>query len=151
LSETQFATLFIPIVAGFMLGAALSGRLAGHWRPVRQVWTGFAVSASAAAIGVALQLLVDAPPRLAEQIVIAAISFGVQLAFPPITLRMLDLFPTTRGSVASVQSFVALLIGGTTIGVIAPLLQGSLLALSGWSLVASLTAAMLWGISVRRR
>jgi DHA1 family bicyclomycin/chloramphenicol resistance-like MFS transporter len=151
LSETQFAVLFIPIVAGFVLGAALSGRLAGRWQPTRQVWTGFAVSATAAASGLALQLLTESPPRLAEQFVITATSFGVQLAFPPITLRMLDLFPTTRGSVASVQSFVALLIGGTTIGVVAPLLQGSLLALSAWSLLASLTAAALWGISARRR
>lgn len=151
LSETQFAQLFVPIVAGFMLGAALSGRLAGRWRTARQVGTGFGVSATAAAIGLAMQASLVTPPRLAEQLVIGAISLGVQLAAPPITLRMLDLFPNTRGSVASVQSFVSLLIGGTTIGVIAPLLGGSLLALSAGSLLASLTAAMLWGISMRRR
>lgn len=151
LSETGFAALFVPIVSGFMLGAALSGRLAGRWRPARQVASGFAMSAFAAAVGIALQYLTDSPPRLAEQFVIAAISFGVQLAFPPITLRMLDLFPQTRGAVASVQSFVGLTIGATTIGVVAPLLHGSLLALSTASLLASLTAAMLWGISTRRR
>lgn len=151
LSETGFAALFVPIVSGFMLGAALSGRLAGRWRPVRQVASGFAMSAFAAAVGIALQYLTDSPPRLAEQFVIAAISFGVQLAFPPITLRMLDLFPQTRGAVASVQSFVGLTIGATTIGVVAPLLRGSLLALSTASLLASLTAAVLWGISTRRR
>jgi len=150
LAETQFAALFVPIVAGFIAGAALSGRLAGRWRAVRQVWTGFAVSATAASCGLALQLLQVAPPRIAEQCVIAAISFGVQLAFPPITLRMLDLFPDTRGSVASVQSFVGLMIGATTIGVIAPLLHGSLLSLSATSLFATLTAAALWGISTRR-
>jgi DHA1 family bicyclomycin/chloramphenicol resistance-like MFS transporter len=151
LSETQFAQLFVPIVAGFVLGAALSGRLAGRWRAARQIGAGFAISASAAAIGLALQALLVTPPRLAEQLVIVAISLGVQLASPPIALRILDLFPTTRGSVASVQSFVSLLIGGTTIGVIAPLLAGSVLALSAGSLLASLTAALLWGISMRRR
>jgi DHA1 family bicyclomycin/chloramphenicol resistance-like MFS transporter len=150
LAETQFAMLFVPIVTGFIVGAALSGRLAGRWRPARQVWTGFAVSAGAAGCGLALQWLQVVPMRFAEQCVIAAISFGVQLAFPPITLRMLDLFPDTRGSVASVQSFVGLMIGATTIGVIAPLLQGSLRALSAASLLATLTAATLWGISRRR-
>ena len=33
LSETQFAYLFVPFIAGFTLGAALSGRLAGRIAP----------------------------------------------------------------------------------------------------------------------
>ncbi len=35
-------------------------------------------------------------------------SFGIALAFPILTLAMLDLFPRSRGAASSVQSFVAL-------------------------------------------
>ncbi len=40
LHETQFYWLFLPIPAGMMLGAALSGRLAGRLSPRRTVWLG---------------------------------------------------------------------------------------------------------------
>ncbi len=151
LPETAFAALFVPIVLGFMGGAWASGRLAGRWRPDRQVLTGYAVSIVAAAAALLLHASVEAPPRLAQQASIALISFGIQLSFPPITLRMLDMFPRVRGSVASVQSFVGLLLGSTTIGVVAPLLQRSMLWLSIGSVCASLTSLTLWGISSRRR
>ena len=37
-------------------------------------------------------------------------AIGAQFAFPVLTLRMLDLFPAARGTAASAQSFVALLV-----------------------------------------
>jgi DHA1 family bicyclomycin/chloramphenicol resistance-like MFS transporter len=151
LPETAFAALFVPIVLGFMSGAWVSGRLAGHWQPHHQVLMGYAVSIAAAAAAMLFNASLDAPPRLAQQASIALISFGIQVSFAPITLRMLDMFPRVRGSVASVQSFVGLLLGSTTIGFIAPLLQRSMLWLSIGSVCASLTSLTLWGISSRRR
>ena len=40
--------------------------------------------------------------------------------FPVLTLRMLDLFPAARGTAASAQSFVALLITAFTLGIVSP-------------------------------
>lgn len=151
LSETDFAALFVPIVLGFMIGAWVSGRFAGRWLPQRQVVTGYAVSIVAALGALGLNALADAPPRLAQQASIALISFGIQLSFPPITLRMLDMFPRVRGSVASVQSFIGLMLGSTTIGLVAPVLQRSMLWLSIGSVCASLTSLTLWRFSTRRR
>lgn len=151
LSETDFAALFVPIVLGFTIGAWVSGRLAGRWLPHRQVWTGYAVSIAAATGAVLLHALVDSPPRRAQQVSIALISFGIQLSCSLITLRMFDMFPRVRGSVASVQSFVALLLGSSTIGFVAPVLQHSMPWLSIGSVLASLTSLTLWGISTRRR
>lgn len=147
LGETQFGWLFVAIVLGFIGGAALSGRVAGRWSTRRQVMSGFLLSLSAASAAALLQAAFDQPPILLQQLCLCLMAFGVQLSFPPLTLRLLDLFPQTRGSVSSVQSFVALLIGGTSMGLVAPLLSHSMLLLSLGSIAVTLTAFALWGIS----
>ena len=147
LRETQFGWLFVAIVLGFIGGAGLSGRVAGRWSTRRQVLTGFMLSIGAASAAALLQAFVVATPIVLQQLCLCFMAFGVQLSFPPLTLRLLDLFPQSRGSVSSVQSFVALLIGGTTMGLIAPTLAHSMLWLSLGSIATTLTAFSLWGIS----
>ena len=46
---------------------------------------------------------VQAPPLLAQQFLIAFIAFGVQLAGPTLSLRMLDLFPRASQLMAGVM------------------------------------------------
>ncbi|MDQ6656613.1 MAG: multidrug effflux MFS transporter, partial [Verrucomicrobiota bacterium] len=52
LHETQFYWLFIPAPAGLMIGAGLSGRLAGRLSGARTVWIGFAIMLAATAANV---------------------------------------------------------------------------------------------------
>lgn len=143
LAETQFAALFVPIIIGFTAGAWLSGRLAGRIAPRRQVDIAFAVALAGAGLLVALELA-GGRRLLLQQITLAMMGAGVQLGFPVLTLRMLDLFPAVRGSVASMQSFVALLVTSTIFGVVAPLLHGSLLTLAVGALLCTLLALSLW-------
>jgi DHA1 family bicyclomycin/chloramphenicol resistance-like MFS transporter len=149
LTETQFAHLFVPIICGFLIGAFASGRLAGQMRPNRQVASGFMITALAAAAALLCNLLIDEPPRLAQQLLLTGTVAGIQLVFPPLSLQMLDLFAEARGSVASLQAFVQLIIGAFVMGLVAPLVHGSMLLLAAGSLAAVLFSAVLWRLSLR--
>jgi len=149
LKETQFGHLFVPIIAGFLLGAYLSGRMAGRMPQDRQIALGFATTAVAALGALLLNSLIDMPPRLLQQTLLSFMALGVQLIFPVLTLQMLDMFPEARGSAASMQSFISVILIAFIIGAVAPLLGGSLLWLSIGSLAAVTVAALLWRASLR--
>jgi DHA1 family bicyclomycin/chloramphenicol resistance-like MFS transporter len=149
LKETEFAWLFAPIIAGFMLGAWCSGRLAGRIPGRRQIVTGFAVSLASSATLLALHAALRRPPIVAQEFLIGIDAVGVQLVMPILVLRMLDLFPTSRGSAASVQSSVMLLTGAACIGLAVPALSGSLWLLASGSLACTLIACGLWNLSLR--
>ena len=149
LSATQFAWLFVPLIAGFMTGAALSGRLAGRITPRRQVDVGFAVAIAGAGGMLALHAFTASPPIPLQQFLLFVVGAGAQLVFPVLTLRMLDLFPALRGSAASVQAFIALMVSSITMGIVVPLLQGSLLTLAAGSFAGTTLGFVLWRV-VRR-
>ena len=64
LSETQFANLFLPVISGFVIGAWLSGRMAGRVPATRQSQWGFACQLVGATLTVALHALIKTPPLL---------------------------------------------------------------------------------------
>ena len=155
LAETQFHWLFVPIIGGFMIGAVLSGRMAGRFPPARQVRIGFLATIGASALAAALHALLPSPPPiLVQQLLMTAGSIGVQLVFPVQTLRVLDMFPANRGAAASAQAFVQLVVGSVVIGLVAPMLHGALQWLTlGAAVSASLSMALWTGAArlARRR
>ncbi|TLY79577.1 MAG: multidrug effflux MFS transporter [Gammaproteobacteria bacterium] len=144
LRETQFAWLFAPIIGGFILGAWISGRMAGRVAAATQCKAGFAFALAGSGLMVALQVMLGALPILAQQLLLAAIALGVQLVSPILVLRMLDLFPRARGAAASVQSCVSIVISAAVFGALAPLLSNSLATLAEGSLGAALVSFGLW-------
>jgi DHA1 family bicyclomycin/chloramphenicol resistance-like MFS transporter len=150
LSETQFANLFVPLILGFTIGAALSGRLAGRIAPRRQVNGGFLALVSGAALMLVLHLAMRQPPLPLQQLALVVLATGIQLVLPVLTLRMLDLHPLNRGSAASVQTFVSLVISSVVIGVVVPLLSHSFAALAGGALLIALLAIGCWRLVPRQ-
>jgi MFS transporter, DHA1 family, multidrug resistance protein len=147
LAETQFAYLFIPAIGGLVCSAILSGRMAGRFTYAQQSHLGFILALSGSALMTLLCAVFDAPPLLVQQLIIAVIAFGVQLAGPTLSLRMLDLFPLARGSAASVQSCVSIAISALVFGLISPLISGSMLSLAEGSFCSALIAFGLWHLS----
>jgi len=86
-----------------------------------------------------------------QEVFIGIDALGVQLVMPILALRMLDLFPASRGSAASVQSCVLLLTGSVCIGLAVPALAGALLYLAAGSFGATLLAFGLWSSSAHAK
>jgi MFS transporter, DHA1 family, multidrug resistance protein len=147
LDETSFAALNLPIIGGYTIGAVVSGRLAGRLQPQRQAQVGFRLLLSVTAAMLLLQLSLTAPPVYAQQLLLAAVGFGLQLMYPVVTLRVLDLFPHARGAAASMQSFFSLLIATVTMGLFAPMLAPSMRYIAIVSLAAAGCGGLLWRVA----
>jgi len=151
LSETQFANLFIPVIGGLITSAYISGRMAGRFTYAQQSHLGFILALTGTGLMTLLHAIFTAPPILVQQLILAIIAFGVQLAGPTLNLRMLDLFPLARGSAASVQSCVSIAMGALVFGFVSPILSGSMLTLAAGSFTAALIAFALWHLAQRNR
>jgi DHA1 family bicyclomycin/chloramphenicol resistance-like MFS transporter len=148
-STYGFAWLFVPMIGGIMVGALISGRMAGRLSPKRTVRLGYAFAFA----GVALNLLVVAlvPPGVPWHVLpIFVFCIGSAIIMPSITLILLDLFPATRGLASSLQGFVHFSLSAVNAGTIAPFLSHSLWALAFG--MAGFTAASfaLWLVYLAR-
>jgi DHA1 family bicyclomycin/chloramphenicol resistance-like MFS transporter len=151
LDETMFAALNLPIICGYTIGAVLSGRLAGRLAPQRQANIGFRLLLAITLLMLVLQAAFAAPPIYLQQLLLAAMGLGLQLMYPVVTLRILDLFPDARGAAASMQSFISLLIATVTMGLVAPMLAWSMQRIALGSLAASAMGWLLWQLAQRYR
>jgi DHA1 family bicyclomycin/chloramphenicol resistance-like MFS transporter len=90
---------------------------------------GYAIMAVAAVANVLMNLLL-APGLPWVMLPIALYLFGVTVAMPSLTLRVLDLFPERRGLVSSCQGVMQTGVNALTASLLAPLAWGSTLNLA---------------------
>jgi DHA1 family bicyclomycin/chloramphenicol resistance-like MFS transporter len=155
LSAQGFPWLFVPVVAGLVGGAWISGRLAGRRGVGFTVNLGYAVMLLACVGHLALALVLPSPRLPWSMLPLVLHGVGVQLAFPTLTLLLLDRFPHQRGGVSSVQAFASLLLCSVVAGVFSPLLSVDMLHLALGASVVTVVGALTWaiylGMSRRRR
>lgn len=143
LGAHQFGWLFLPAVAGIFLGALAANRMAGRAGPGRQIAIGFALLASATVFNVAYHLLL--PPALPWTVApLFLYTMGMSMVAPGLTLLVLDLFPHIRGTVASCQSFTMTMLSAAVAGLVAPLLDVSMLALAAGQGAFAVAGLLLW-------
>ncbi|MEO7200087.1 MAG: multidrug effflux MFS transporter [Dokdonella sp.] len=130
LSEREFAWLFIPAISGLMLGSFLSGRLAGRIDAVATIRIGYGLMLGATVANIGVALLLPQPMLPWSVLPIGLHSMGIGIAFPTLTLLLLDRYPQHRGGASSVQAFVSLVFSALIAGVLSPLVSGSVLALA---------------------
>ena len=148
LTEHHFPVLFVPGIAGIMLGAFLSNRMAGRASRPRTVQAGYLVMFGAVAFNVGYHALY--PAALPWTVLpYAAYAVGMSLAAPSVQLMVLDLFPENSGTASSMQGFTHALFTAFTTALIAPLLAGSGLGLALGAL-GLLTLGCLCWLSYRR-
>jgi len=128
-SSQQFAWFFVPIVAGMMAGAYLSGRAAGNFSPPRTIRLAYWIMFGASLINLAYCAMF--PPALPWSILpLMFYCCGMSLAMPSVTLMLLDMFPKNRGLVSSLQAFCQTMVGVLVAGALAPMLAESPLRLA---------------------
>ena len=149
LGTQAFAWLFIPAIGGLMLGSFLSGRLAGRLNARATVRLGYLIMLVASAINLAVAGVLEAPRVPWSVLPIGLHSAGIGIAFPTVTLQLLDRFPLHRGAVSSLQAFVSLLASAIIAGIISPLVSHSALALAATAAIATVLGFLAWRASLR--
>ncbi len=145
LQPTQFFWFFCMSVSGIMLGAWLSGRLAGRIKPKYQIRRGFLIMLGTSIANVLMNLL-GTPHPFWAMLTVSIFSFGWALMVPVVTLLVLDLVPERRGMASSVQAFIGSMANGLVAGVIAPLVMHSApaLALTSLGMLGIGVVAWIW-------
>jgi DHA1 family bicyclomycin/chloramphenicol resistance-like MFS transporter len=142
-TTSGFAWLFIPMIAGIMIGAVLSGRFAGRRSPQRTIRLGYALMFAGAAIN--LLICGFLPPHVAWNVLpVFIFCVGTSLVMPSATLLLLDLFPAMRGMASSLQGFVHFSLAAVVAGTVAPFLVHSLTALALGMLGATMASFAFW-------
>ena len=139
LNEQQFGWLFVPAIGGMMVGAAISGRLAGRRTPAQMMLLCYRLIG----LGVASNLLVNLllPPAVPWTVLpVALLGVGMAIGFPTVTIMLLERFPATRGAVSSLQMSTALVINALLSGLVSPLVAHH-------PLLLAVTSAVLSGLS----
>lgn len=145
----DFGYLFVPLVAGLMAGAFLSGRMAGRLSHAQAAMAGYGLMLTAAALNLVLALL---PGHNAVTIVAPLMLYacGMSLTMPNLSLLALEVFPSHKGLASAVQGFSHAGFNAVIAGAIAPLLSHRLDAMAAGLLGLNLTAFAVW-LAWRRR
>jgi len=143
LNEHQFGFMFIPTVCGMVLGSYCARRAAGKMASATILRIAYGLMAGAVLANVAICWWF--PPSVFANIApIAFYNVGMALAIPVLSIAALDQHPRLRGTAASGQAFVQMLLSTLSAGALIPLLwdhplglalgMGAYLAL-GWFFV----------------
>ena len=153
LGPRGFGWFFVPMISGMMLGAFVSGRMAGRVDGARQSAYGFLCCGIAAAANIAYNLLVPAPSVPWAVLPAMLNAFGIALVFPILTLAILDMYPRQRGSASSLQAFTSLVMNAAIAGVISPALSHRPLHLALGAATSTVLgwAVWRWEMQVTRR
>jgi len=149
LGSRDFGLLFIPMVAGMMLGSAIASRKAHDWTPQAMISIGFALMLLAWLLNMLQATCYEATVFL----VIAPMVFytlGLSLTMPGLTILAMDFFPQKRGSAASMQGFLQMLISAATASIAVPLLQTSRLHFVLGQGALLLCGLILWLLFIRQ-
>jgi DHA1 family bicyclomycin/chloramphenicol resistance-like MFS transporter len=121
LNQHQFGYMFIPTVCGMVFGSYLARHTAGKFTPHKVIRFGYAWMACAALLNIAVCTWLPVSP-LFNIAPIALYNIGMALVLPILSIAALDRMPRLRGTAASGQAFVQMLLSTISAGLIIPLL-----------------------------
>lgn len=149
LTDQQFGYMFIPTVCGMVLGSYLAKRAAGVYASQSVLKVAYAWMGATVLLNLALCLSLPAAP-LYNIAPVALFNVGMALAMPILSLAALDRHATIRGTAASGQAFVQMLLSAVSAGIIVPWVWekplGLAMAMAGYLLLSwfMLRLSALW-------
>jgi DHA1 family bicyclomycin/chloramphenicol resistance-like MFS transporter len=143
LSERDFGWLFIPLIGGMTVGSMLSARASHRFSPGTIIRAGFAIMLLSATGNIGYNLVFAARVPWA---VVAPFFYclGMSLAAPAMSMRILDMFPQTRGLASSLMSFFFMTIFAVISGLLCPLVFDSALHLAETIFAGLLLSLLFW-------
>jgi DHA1 family bicyclomycin/chloramphenicol resistance-like MFS transporter len=139
----QFFWCFLVTIGGIMLGAWVSGRVAGKLSQKRQIRNGFVIMLCIGVVNLMANLLLTAHVSWALW-PLGIFAFGWAMMVPVVTLLVLDLHPGRRGMASSLQMFIGSGSNGIVAGLIAPWVMHSTVALATASLCMMGIGLVAW-------
>ncbi|WP_424227129.1 hypothetical protein [Achromobacter pulmonis] len=144
LPETDFAYLFVPLVAGAMAGALLAARKAGRWSDGRITLLSYLLMGGSCLAYVLYMAAADAP-RLPWAVLLPGLfTCGLAMGVPAMTLRILGQVPDLSGTAASVLGFMQMLTFSVASGWGVPWVYGQPLRLAAAMLACVAASAIGW-------
>ncbi|MDO4936503.1 MAG: multidrug effflux MFS transporter [Sutterellaceae bacterium] len=125
LEVDEFWMLFLPMIAGTVVGSWMSTRLAVKFGTAMTIRIGFMVLAAAAVFsGFAMMTdFMHAMPFAVMPLFVYTIGIGI--VRPGMSLMLMDFFPKSRGMASSVQNFMQTVFFALCSAVVVPFLYGS--------------------------
>jgi len=149
LGEHQFGWMFIPTVCGMVLGSYLAKRAAGRFAQHKVIKLAYAWMAIMVAVNLLVCMCLPASP-VYNILPIALFNIGMAAAMPILSLVALDRHPKIRGTAASGQAFIQMLLSTVSAGLIVPLVwyapSGLAMAMAGYVVLGwlSIRRSRLW-------
>ncbi|QNM95683.1 multidrug effflux MFS transporter [Chitinimonas koreensis] len=150
LGPTDFGYFFVPAIMGMMSGAWLSGRRAGRHAPASTVKLAYRVMLVAGVVNVAYCALAPSVSWPWAVLPVLVAGAGISLAFPTLTLLLLDLYPHERGTASSLQAFLQLMISSVVAGLLSPWLAPQPVTLALGSVGATVLGWGAWRAYAKR-
>ncbi len=129
LNEHQFGYMFVPTVCGMVLGSYFARHTAGKFSPHKIISYAYLWMAGAVLLNIAICIWLPTNAIL-NILPIALYNVGMALVVPILSIAALDRMPKLRGTAASGQAFMQMLLSTVTAGLIIPLIWHSTLALA---------------------
>ncbi|WP_434777380.1 multidrug effflux MFS transporter [Neisseria sp. Ec49-e6-T10] len=140
--ETQFAWLFNPLVLGIISGAFCSGRIAGRVSDKTIAIIGYAIMLSSSLSMTVYHLYFQASLWMVI-LPLACYAFAAFFIVPSLTVSLMDIIPSLRGTASSLQSSMQSLCAGIISGIVAPLVWHDIASLAGTMLFFCLLSIMI--------
>jgi len=129
LSDQQFGYMFIPTVCGMVLGSYLAKRAAGVYTSQQVLKVAYAWMATMVMLNLTVCINLAVSPFF-NILPVALFNVGMALAMPILSLAALDRHAKIRGTAASGQAFVQMLLSTVSAGLIVPLVWDAPLGLA---------------------
>lgn len=129
LSDQQFGYMFIPTVCGMVLGSYLAKRAAGIYTSQQVLKVAYAWMGAMVLFNLVVCLNLAVTPFY-NILPVALFNVGMALAMPILSLAALDRHAKIRGTAASGQAFVQMLLSTVSAGLIVPLVWAEPLGLA---------------------
>ena len=129
LSDQQFGYMFIPTVCGMVLGSYLAKRAAGIYTSQQVLKVAYAWMGAMVLLNLVVCLNLAVTPFY-NILPVALFNVGMALAMPILSLAALDRHAKIRGTAASGQAFVQMLLSTVSAGLIVPLVWAEPLGLA---------------------
>jgi len=144
LSDQQFGYMFIPTVCGMVLGSYLAKRAAGVYSSQQVLKVAYAWMGAMVLLNLVVCLNLAVSPFY-NILPVALFNVGMALAMPILSLAALDRHAKIRGTAASGQAFVQMLLSTVSAGLIVPLVWAE-----PFGLAMAMAAYLLFGYLLLR-